>query len=522
MTRPLRRLTILSALCVLAVAAPAHAGQIVYPSGTGIWVMNDDGSAKRELVDVSQVPSMEHLGDPSVQPNGTEVAFVGRWDQAYYEQNHWGPAPGMCGGNCEGVYELVNGTASRITNAPFDCGAQPCQSQETDPRVARDGSVAYVFQTWVSEMGGSGWMPIQGQSDLLARDGAGANQTRWPTACDGTSAAGKEITDADVLAVNPLIPGQIAYANCRETANDGSCVVDWTTAYDVIDSGASQGSAADDVTYHSVTDPSAQCLRDAGTQIGDIDFSPDATHMVELHGGNGAGIYTYAASHDGGASAAELLALPSGWTFYSVRYIGSGRIGFTAGTSTDKIGLYTMPTTCTPASCNVASGAGVTNLTGTSYVSADYVLNSAGFSYTSSGSAIKAVATAPPPPCTSCTPPPPPPPCTTCTQTSKLTATVARIRAQHLATLMRRGLTVTASCSGACALKASLMLKHAALGTVSRSLRGRGSAKLVLRLSRAGRAKLKNVHNAKLTLVLVASDRAGHRRTLTRTFKLTK
>ena len=115
--------------------------------------MNEDGSAERELVDVSQVPSMEHLGDPSVLPNGTEVAFDGRWNQAYYEQNHWGSAPGMCGGNCEGIYELVNGAATRVTNAPFDCGAQPCESQEINPRVARDGSVAYVFQTYVSQIG---------------------------------------------------------------------------------------------------------------------------------------------------------------------------------------------------------------------------------------------------------------------------------------------------------------------------------------------------------------------------------
>src|SRR5205807_852088 len=93
MTRILRRLTILAALGALAVAAPAHAGQIVYPSGSGIWVMNDDGSAKRELVDATQVPGMEYLGDPSVQPNGTEVAFDGRWDRAYYEQNRFGPAP---------------------------------------------------------------------------------------------------------------------------------------------------------------------------------------------------------------------------------------------------------------------------------------------------------------------------------------------------------------------------------------------------------------------------------------------
>jgi hypothetical protein len=33
---------------------------------------------------------MEYLGDPSIQPNGTEVAFDGRWNQAFYEQNHWG------------------------------------------------------------------------------------------------------------------------------------------------------------------------------------------------------------------------------------------------------------------------------------------------------------------------------------------------------------------------------------------------------------------------------------------------
>ena len=309
-------------------------------------------------------------------------------------------------------------------------------------------------------------MPIQGQSDLLARDSAGANQTRWPTACDGTSAAGKEITDADVLAVNPLIPSQIAYANCRETTNDGSCVVDWTTAYDVIDSGASQGSAADDVTYHSLADPNAQCLQDATTQIGDIDFSPDATHMVELHGGaSGAGIYTYAASQNGGASATELLAIPANWVFYSVRYVGSGKIGFTAGPASDKVSLYTMPTTCGPASCNVATGTGVTNLTGTSYVNEDYVLNTAGFGYTTSAAEIKAVASPPPPPpCPSCVPTPLP--CTSsCITTKKLTATVARISAQHMRTLLRKGLTVKLTCSAACRLSASLKLRRTVLGS---------------------------------------------------------
>lgn len=519
MTRTIRRLTILSVLCAIGVAAPAHAGQIVYPSGTAIWVMNDDGSAKRQLVDSTQVPGMEYLGDPSIQPNGTEVAFDGRWNQAFYEQNHWGSAPGMCGGNCEGIYELVNGAVTRITNAPFDCGAQPCESQEINPRVASDGSVAYVFQTYVSEMGQSGWMPIDGQSDLLARDSSGAHQTHWPTACDGTSAAGRETTDADVLAVNPLVPSQIAYANCQETTNDGSCVVDWTTAYDVIDSGAAQSTASDDVTYHSVADPSAQCLQNAGTAIGDIDFSPDATHMVELHGGSsGAGIYTYAATNNGGASATELLAIPSGWSFYGVRYVGAGRIGFTAGPSSDKISLYAIPTTCTPAQCNVASGTGVTNLTGTQYVSNDYVLNTAGFGYTTSTSPIKALATTPPP-CSSCVPPPPPP-CTSCKPAAKLTATIARIATQRMRTLLRKGLAVKVSCSAACRLSASLKLKRTVLGSAGKRLRKGGTISLRVHVSGKGARALKHAHRPTLTLSLLVTDGTGSRHTVTRTFKV--
>lgn len=520
MTRTLRRLTVLAVLCAIGVAAPAHAGQIVYPSGTAIWAMNDDGSSKRQLVDATQVPDMEYLGNPSVQPNGTEVAFDGRWNRAFYEQNHWGPAPGMCGGNCEGIYELVNGAVTRITNAPFDCGAQPCESQEVDPRVARDGSVAYVFQTYVSEMGHSGWMPLDGQSDLLARDSSGANQTRWPTACDGTSGAGKEITDANVLAVNPLIPSQIAYANCAESTDDnGNCVVPYTTAYTVIDSGASQSTASDDKIYNTDSDPSAQCLQNAGTQIGDLDFSPDATHMVEVRGGSsGAGIYTYPASENGGASATELLAIPSGWVFYGVRYLGSSRIGFTAGPSSDKISLYTIPTTCAPAHCEIASGTGVTNLTGTQYVSSDYVLSSAGFGYTTSTSEIKPLATTPPP-CTSCVPPPPPP-CTTCTPKTKLTATVARIKGQSMRTLLRKGLAVRVSCSAACRLSAALKLKRTVLGSASKRLGQRGTGALTLRLSRKGAKALRRAHHPTLTLSLVATDAAGTKRTLTRTFKV--
>jgi hypothetical protein len=446
---------------------------------------------------------MEFLGDPSVQPNGTEVAFDGRWNQAFYEQNHWGSAPGMCGGNCEGIYELVNGAVMRVTNAPFDCGAQPCESQETDATVSSDGTVAYELQSWVSQFNNNRWEPIQAQSDLLSRDSAGQNEKRWPTACDGTSPSNDPITDATVLAVDPVDSSRIIYGGCAETSSD-NCVVDYTTGYDVLDSGASQSSAGDDTLLHTAADPNAACLNDAGTAIGDIGYSPDAGHVVELHGGYQAGIYTYANAANGGSSATELLALPNNWSIYSVRYIGANRIGFTAGPSSDTIDLYTIPTTCTPAHCDVSTGTGVTNLTGASYVNGDYILNTANFGYTSSTAAIKALTTTPPPPpppCTTCTPPPPPPctsctgppppPCTTCKPSVKLTATVARITTQPLRTLLRKGLAVKVTCSAACQLSGSIKLKRSVLGTASKRLGKRGSVSFTVHVSRKGAAALK-------------------------------
>jgi hypothetical protein len=42
--RGLLALGLALAALVAGKAAPAQAGQIVYPSGNGIWVMNEDGS----------------------------------------------------------------------------------------------------------------------------------------------------------------------------------------------------------------------------------------------------------------------------------------------------------------------------------------------------------------------------------------------------------------------------------------------------------------------------------------------
>jgi hypothetical protein len=180
-----------------------------------------------------------------------------------------------------------------------------------------------------------------------------------------------------------------------------------------------------------------------------------------------------------------------------------------------------MPTTCTPASCDVASGTGVTNLSGSSYVSTDYVLNTAFFGYTSSGAAIKAVGTTTPPPgCTSCTPVPPRP-CTTCTKKSAgLTATLSRITMQRMRTLQRKGLAVKVTCSAACRLSASLKLKRTVLGTASKRLAKRGTASVTVRLSRKGARALTRAHRPTLTLSVVVSDSAGKKKTVTRTFKV--
>lgn len=144
-----------------------------------------------------------------------------------------------------------------------------------------------------------------------------------------------------------------------------------------IGSAATAASAADDVLLHIDSDPSAQCGQNAGTTIGDISFL-DASHIVEVHGGSSdPGIYTYSATPN--ATATERLAIPHRWEFYAVRYIGNGRIGFTAGPSSDQVSLYAMSASCTPATCDVAAGRGVTNLTGSQYVAVDYVGGSANF-----------------------------------------------------------------------------------------------------------------------------------------------
>jgi hypothetical protein len=535
------------ALVALAAGHPgrALAGQIVYSAGTGIWAMNDDGSGKHELVDATQVPGAEYLGDPDVQPNGNEVAFMGRWNQSSVEQNkYFGASPGFCGGNCEGYYELRNGSVTRISPAPFDCGGQPCASYEFDPRVATDGSVGYVFQTWVSEYNGYGWSPILGQSALLSRDANGSGQQQWKTVCEGTSSANQEVTDASILAVNPVNPNEIAYGNCAETS-DANCPFSFVTGYDVYLSGANRTDPADDVLVRTVSDPSAECLQDATTKIGDLSFSPDGSHIVELHGSSGAGIWTYPAVAN--ATPTELIAITGDWVFYAARYIGPNTIAFTAGEDTnhdgtpEHIDLYEIPTSCTPATCAIATGQGVTNLTRSGDLTYDYILNTANFGYTSSTTPLVAVPAAGGPSGNAGTGGSAggtaSPGGHGGNGTAKAPgATITIARTQRMAVLTKKGLTFTFTCTAACRAKATLILdgktavklhlekvrrhgkpKSLVVATVTKRLTKAGKLKVTIHLSRKVLSRLGRARSVALTLKLLVTGSAGGGRILTRT-----
>ncbi|HEY1688967.1 MAG TPA: hypothetical protein VGF95_08905 [Solirubrobacteraceae bacterium] len=390
---------------VSAIAVPvAHAGQIVYPAGTGIWAMNEDGSNQHELVDVTQVSEMMALFDPDVQPNGNEVAFVGEWSQAPAEEQQIGSSPGACGGECLGYYELSGGVSKRISPAPFHCPQAGCASEEIDPRVADDGSVAFVSQAYVTVTGfgcpySCGTEIRKGQSALLSRDANGANQQQWKTPCESeVEGSSNWVTDADVLSVDPAESNQLAYGNCRDM-EQGS-FFSYPVAFDVL---LSKGRSAEYLTAASnpVSEPNE--FNEGGCcEIQDLSYSSDGTQIVDARSNTlgVAGIYTYPAADNGqGYTGTEVLAVPEHWIFFSVRFIGGGRIAFAAGDDANKDGtvdstdVYSIPASCTPATCTFPGSA--TNLTNTGKVNVDYLLGTAGIGYTSSTTPIQGISTGP-------------------------------------------------------------------------------------------------------------------------------
>jgi Ca2+-binding RTX toxin-like protein len=89
-----------------------------------------------------------------------------------------------------------------------------------------------------------------------------------------------------------------------------------------------------------------------------------------------------------------------------------------------------------------------------------------------------------------------------------------------LKTLLKKGLAVKLTCTGACRLGAKLNYKSKKLGAGSKALPGTGSAKLTLKLVKKGRATVRKLGHGKLTVHATVGDAAGKATPITRTVKL--
>jgi hypothetical protein len=121
-------------LGLAALAGPAQA-QIVYTDNNAIWAMNDDGSGKRQLISVTQVPGflVSAIGRPDVFENGGQTIV--------FESGH--ASLGSCG-FCVGIYGLTGGSVRRLTTS--ETLAINRTIVEKNPRVTADNLVAFEVE----------------------------------------------------------------------------------------------------------------------------------------------------------------------------------------------------------------------------------------------------------------------------------------------------------------------------------------------------------------------------------------
>ncbi len=73
------------------------------------------------------------------------------------------------------------------------------------------------------------------------------------------------------------------------------------------------------------------------------------------------------------------------------------------------------------------------------------------------------------------------------------------------------------ACAGPCKVSAKLAYKGKPVGTGARTLIAAGTAKVTVKLSKAGKRKLRGLRRGKLKLTVAVRDAGGKTRTLTRT-----
>ncbi|HZE03702.1 MAG TPA: hypothetical protein VE127_00665, partial [Solirubrobacteraceae bacterium] len=331
----------LIAVSTLAIAAPAHAGQFVFErSANSVWAMNENGSGARKLVDRSQVSGMQEIDSASVQPGGTEVAFTAGWAGAQHEEGRWDPfAVGYCGDGCLGYYELRGGALQRMTEGPAPCPtSQPCRINESDARVAIDGSVAFSYQAVFGEQSfpGGPWSDSAAQYEPRLRPAGGGNATKIVSPC------ASPLNILDQPAPNPMNPREVLYEGCLDSSN---------ALESLARSGADPSNPGDDVgLVDDSGDFAGYDWRSDGRQIAFTDSG--CNPIASSCGPNGLQLADLGAPNQPATSITYLLDSPSGTTFYSPRYMGSDRIAFVA-----KGDIWTVPTSCRPSTCTFPASA---------------------------------------------------------------------------------------------------------------------------------------------------------------------
>ncbi len=353
-------------LLAALAAAPAFAGQIVYDENGAIMAAGGDGSNSKQLAaPETDVPGMATLNNPNVSPAGSEVVFMGTWDQYASEWSSWNPpAPGAYGVYGEGTYKLHGGTVTRLSPNARSCHADPgvpCGAFDETPTITPSGKVidSYSFYLLQHACDGCDWHVIDSyfaldQPPRPSSDSSG--NAIWdepapsdiPTPCSGS--------DSDFRPQWPEASAdgsKLVYANC----NTGG-----SPPYALMVSGINGSS------------PTLCGADDRG--INSPSWSLDGSKIVDSETGNVPGLWVY--PYPGTCNTTnpyQALALPSGWVFASPRFIGGGRIAFVAAPSGAGGGnVWTIPASCGVATpCQfpddahqLTSGAGTTTVAWTS------------------------------------------------------------------------------------------------------------------------------------------------------------
>jgi hypothetical protein len=163
-----------AAVASLALAANASA-EIVYTKDAAngsaeLWAMNDDGSGQHVLIAWNAIAPNDSVFGANLLPTSSTLVFVGHTD----EYDHVGY--GNDGTNYEGIYELVNGVATRISAPPEDTPG--VASSDGSPTQTADGRV--VYDQIVASFDSSGDVTA-GSESLLVRPLSGGSPSTWTT-----------------------------------------------------------------------------------------------------------------------------------------------------------------------------------------------------------------------------------------------------------------------------------------------------------------------------------------------------